>query len=355
MSRQRKYYHSHSLGAFITGFALLAFVGLFALFVFSPVFSIKNSSEILEVNGFDYITIGLGKYIRQLGVSSFPIKDTHLLNGYYSDYSGDNPLLTTVTNYHAIFFTVLAGIFVFSLIFVFIELILAIFWLLRGRIQFPGASASLGWTSFAFFALDIGLLYAYLYFTAQIVNNASDPAEVAFAPQPFLLLAGVFVLALLISIVHIAGYRDRRYKKRVKHFDEQKEGAPIEDRNDNEEEPEPDKRVPDKELPQGLTEIGDHAFAKDSSLTSARIPSGIKSLGPSAFSNCHNLKYVSIPLSVKEIGYNCFFNANRLTRIDYAGTKNEWSRIFRGSNWLTNAGTTVVNTIEGPITVDPKN
>ena len=271
MSRQRKYYHSHSLGAFITGFALLAFVGLFTLFVFSPVFSIKNSSDILEVNGFDYITIGLGKYIRQLGVSGFPIKDTHLLNSYYSAYDGDNPLLSTVANYYAIFFTVLAGIFVFSLIFVFIELILAIFWLLRGRIQFPGASASLGWTAFAFFALDIGLLYAFLYFTAQIVNNASDPAEVAFAPQPFLLLAGTFVLAFLISIVHLACYRDRRYKKRVKHFDEQKEGAPIEDRNDNEEEPEPDKRVPDKELPQGLTEIGDHAFAKDSSLTSARI------------------------------------------------------------------------------------
>ena len=183
------------------------------------------------------------------------------------------------------------------------------------------------------------------------MNNASDPAEVAFAPQPFLLLAGTFVLALLISIVHIAGYRDRRYRKRKKNFDDdKKEGAPIE-----EEEPEPDKRVPDKELPEGLSEIGDHAFAKDPSLTSARIPNGIKSLGPSAFSNCHNLKYVSIPLSVKEIGYNCFFNANRLAKIDYAGTKNEWSHIFRGSNWLTNAGTTVVNTIEGPITVDPKN
>ena len=59
--------------------------------------------------------------------------------------------------------------------------------------------------------------------------------------------------------------------------------------------------------------------------------------------------------SLQEIGYNAFFDTPKLKTINYAGTKEDWTRVKRGSNWLTNAGTTVVNTIEGPITVDPKN
>ena len=113
--------------------------------------------------------------------------------------------------------------------------------------------------------------------------------------------------------------------------------------------------MPDKGLPEGISEIGDHAFSKDKSLTIADIPAGIKVLGPAAFANCHNLRVVCIPLSVEEIAYNCFFNTPKLKTINYAGTKDEWSKIIRGSNWLTNAGTTVVTTLDGNITVDPKN
>ena len=351
MGRTRKYYHSHSFGAFLTGFALLAFVGCFAAFIVLPVFTVKTASESLELIGFDYITVGLGDIIHKLGVTSFPIKDASLLLNYYENFSGDNVLLSAIANYHSIFLLVLSGIFVFSLVFVIIEAILAIFWFLRGRIQFPGASASLAWTAFAFFAIDIGLLYAFLYFSAQILNNASEPAEIIFSLQPFIVLGGTFVLALLISIVHIACFRDRKYKKRVKKFDDEETPKPDE----HLEEPEPDRQVPDKGLPEGLTEIGDHAFSKDSTITIADIPAGITVIGPSAFSNCHNLRTVCIPLSVTEICYNCFFNANRLKTINYAGTKNEWSKITRGSNWLLNAGTTTVITLDGAITVDPKN
>ena len=355
MGRKRKYYHSHSFGAFLTGFALLAFVGLFVAFVLLPVFTVTKGSETLVVTGFDYITLGLGEFIHKFIAVSFPVKDASLLIDYYQAYSGDNVLLSAIATYHMIFFMVLSAIFVLSLVFVAIEAILAIFWLLRGRIQFPGASASLAWTAFAFFAIDIGLLYAYLYFSGQILSEASEPATLAFDIRQFFILGGVFALSLIVSIVHIVCYRDRRFQKRSEMIAQQEKQEYQKKLDLNVEEPEPTIEIPDKGLPEGISEIGDHAFAKDSTLTIADIPAGITSLGAGAFANCHNLKVVCIPLSVKEIGYNCFFNANRLKTINYAGTKNEWSKIARGSNWLINAGTTVVNTLDGPITVEPKN
>ena len=351
----KKYYHSHSAGAFVTGFALLGLVGLFAAFILLPVFTVTKGDQTLVVTGFDYVTIGLGKFIRDNIAASFPVKNISLLTDYYNHYSGDNVLWSAIARYYYIFFGVLAAIFLFSLIFVAIEAILAIFWLLRGRIQFPGASASLGWTIFAFFAIDIGLLYAYLFFSNQILTSASDPASISFDFRQFLILGGVFLLALLISIIHILFYRDRRFQRRSEKLAQEERRAYQKKLDLHIEEPEPDKEIPDKGLPEGISEIGDHAFSKDTSLTIADIPAGITTLGAGAFSNCHNLRVVCIPLTVKEIGYNCFFNANRLKTINYAGTKNEWSKIIRGSNWLINAGTTIVNTLDGPITVDPKN
>ena len=44
MGKSRKYYHSHTFGSFITGFALLAFVGLFAAFIVLPVFTVTKGS-----------------------------------------------------------------------------------------------------------------------------------------------------------------------------------------------------------------------------------------------------------------------------------------------------------------------
>ena len=106
-------------------------------------------------------------------------------------------------------------------------------------------------------------------------------------------------------------------------------------------------------LPPNIDSIGGHAFAENQNLTVANIPDNIDKLGPSAFANCLNLQVVSIPNSVKEIGFNCFFNCVSLERINYAGTKEEWRRIRRGSNWLSKAGTTEVLCLDGSIIVNP--
>ena len=85
----------------------------------------------------------------------------------------------------------------------------------------------------------------------------------------------------------------------------------------------------------------------------ANIPIEVTKLGPSAFANCLNLQVVSIPNSVKDIGFNCFFNCVDLERINYAGTKAEWRKIKRGSNWLAKAKTTEVVCLDGTIIVNP--
>lgn len=106
-------------------------------------------------------------------------------------------------------------------------------------------------------------------------------------------------------------------------------------------------------LPSTLSSIGGHAFSQNMNLVVAMIPLGIKTLGQAAFSNCGRLKIVSIPTSVKSIGFNCFFNCANLKRINYAGTKEQWRHIKRGSNWLAKAGTYTVVCIDGAIIVNP--
>ena len=106
-------------------------------------------------------------------------------------------------------------------------------------------------------------------------------------------------------------------------------------------------------LPNNITSIGGHAFAENQHLVVANIPVGITKIGASAFANCLNLKVASIPSDVKEIGFNCFFNCISLERLNYAGTKEQWKHIKRGSNWLAKAKTTKVVCVDGAIVVNP--
>lgn len=107
-----------------------------------------------------------------------------------------------------------------------------------------------------------------------------------------------------------------------------------------------------KTLPRNLTAIGGHAFSQNTQLEEANIPNGITTLGPGAFANCVNLRVLYLPESIKKIDYNCFFNCIRLESITYGGTKVMWSKIKRGSNWLTSAGTNIIKCTDGRISVD---
>lgn len=152
--------------------------------------------------------------------------------------------------------------------------------------------------------------------------------------------AGMFVLMFFIWLFALRG---RYYIEDIEFVEIEPEQRPFE-RNDG---------ILRNTLPEGMRNIGGHAFAKNTNLEIANIANGVKELGVGAFSNCLRLKTVSLPVSLREIGSNCFFNCGKLKRINYAGTKQQWRQIKRGSNWLSKAGTSTVVCSDGAVSVDP--
>ena len=70
----------------------------------------------------------------------------------------------------------------------------------------------------------------------------------------------------------------------------------------------------------GVTHIGDSAFADCTSLTSVSIPDSVTSFGGLAFSNCSRLTTLSIPESMTSIGFSAFYNFTGLTTVTIPST-----------------------------------
>ena len=69
-------------------------------------------------------------------------------------------------------------------------------------------------------------------------------------------------------------------------------------------------------VPDGVTSIGDSAFADCSGLTSVELPAGLTSIGNNAFSKCTRLTSVNIPDGVTNIGSSAFNYCTGLTSIE---------------------------------------
>ena len=68
-------------------------------------------------------------------------------------------------------------------------------------------------------------------------------------------------------------------------------------------------------IPNSVTNIGDYAFSRCSSLSSITIPNSVTSIGGFAFSYCTSLKSITIPNSVTNIESYAFFRCRSLTSI----------------------------------------
>ena len=65
-------------------------------------------------------------------------------------------------------------------------------------------------------------------------------------------------------------------------------------------------------IPQGITSIGDYAFAGQTNLSTCKIPEGVENLGIGAFEGCTGLVHISLPHSLRSIGRSTFFDCMSL-------------------------------------------
>ena len=238
-----------------------------------------------------------------------------------------------------------AGIFAILSFNSLLALICFMFNIIKGYLRHSGfvkAIASLNFVYYILFGLTfIGILVVFAI--------AASPTEI-FVWFGLIPTGAMFVLLIVISSIRNCVYRDVIYEADLEFKDDDKEQV-VQEANihtitvKNYE--------PANTLPENIDSIGGHAYAENQNLFYANIPNNIDKLGPGAFANCLKLKIVSIPTSVKEIGFNCFFNCVSLERINYAGTKEQWRHVKRGSNWLAKAKTSEVICTDGAIVVNP--
>jgi hypothetical protein len=89
-------------------------------------------------------------------------------------------------------------------------------------------------------------------------------------------------------------------------------------------------------IPNGVTAIGERAFASCVKLTSITIPNSVTSIGIGAFSGCVNLTSIIIPNSVTSIENGAFSLCNGLISVTFQG-------VITSSNLGSNAFDSVVN------------
>ena len=70
------------------------------------------------------------------------------------------------------------------------------------------------------------------------------------------------------------------------------------------------------DIPNSVTSIGEDAFSCCTGLKSAKLSDYLKSISDGMFIDCRNLKSVNIPDGVKSIGADAFYGCKRLTSID---------------------------------------
>lgn len=378
----------YPIGGFISAIILVALVAAIPFAnIFFPLFKFADPLGKFGVVGVTYeitiidLVVGLllvfGLAIPNPSAQALMVK--HLISGM--DGKGG----TLPTRGYALGFNIIAICYVLMLIVMailaIIMLINAFAFVIKGRLSNYHRPLSLSIAFGIFGAIySVGAI-AVDYFYVDRYNLAFKTN----IQQDFILpiiLGSIFVaLVILQTITYCISFKDKYFIGDVKAFDNKtvvqpaavnvtpqpvvvninnpapvqaNNGAPVtyELPNGNLE-PKQIDAVPSGQLPSNLTNIPGHAYSQNTSLKYAVIPEGIESIGVGAFANCLYLQMVTLPKTLNHIGYNAFFNCANLTKINYAGTKEEWSKIIRGSNWLSKVPTNVVECSNGKIIVDP--
>ena len=339
--RNIKIYQRYCGGSIVTGFLALALVGVFVAALFVPMFVYAgNGAEPVYVNGIDLIVYSFRDTI---------FKDVYLANPKLQSfdytiggYSQANGIYQFIRQNHAILEIVLTGIFTIAILFALVVAILGFVFLVAGRLRNPILPSALSSSAFFFFVLFLGLGFLYFFLCHNMLIEMGASQWVMIHYFSFILLGGVLIIMVLLNISYHVSFKGRRFAGSVSNVSIN-EFKPKHLFDANNQDP--------TNLPYGLKEIGEEAFAMNTDLITAHIPDGIFTLGAGAFSNCLNLQMVTIPLSVMEIGSNCFYNTPNLRQINYQGTMEDWEAIYKGENWMAMSGVQVINALDGQLVV----
>lgn len=90
-------------------------------------------------------------------------------------------------------------------------------------------------------------------------------------------------------------------------------------------------------IPKGVEEIGESAFADNTTLVSVTIPSSVKKIDYGAFADCTSLQRIQIPNGVEEIGTGAFADCENLTKVTFGkDVKTLGAGVFAGCSKLSN-------------------
>lgn len=84
--------------------------------------------------------------------------------------------------------------------------------------------------------------------------------------------------------------------------------------------------------------LGAHSFANCTSLTEVHLGQNVISLGRSTFSGCTKLEKIHVNSSLRSIGNSAFAYCNNLAEICFQGTASQWDAIEKGKFWQYEAG-----------------
>ncbi len=90
---------------------------------------------------------------------------------------------------------------------------------------------------------------------------------------------------------------------------------------------------------EGITNVGDYAFAGFTKIETISIPDSVTKIGVGAFEGCENLRTVFVGADLTEIGAYAFNGCPILTDVYFKGTEEQWNDVTVGNNnkWLNNA------------------
>lgn len=97
-------------------------------------------------------------------------------------------------------------------------------------------------------------------------------------------------------------------------------------------------------LPETITKIGYHSFAKCEQMVTCNIPSTVEFLGKAAFSECSKLESVNIPLGIHKLLLETFYGCSSIKRLVIP--KNVMSIEYSSTTWAS-SGSGALNASEG--------